>query len=188
MVISPFANPFMPYDMNKVFRINGGWGWRGERTIARWYTMYATIIQSRDWLPDEIGGVVWLAMDNVASSIYIPVYCCVTDLPEPYKTPGRPDGFNTKSAWWAFNRLGTLAAQRWGDMHHDLDAVWNPWQAELLQNQGKIEAEALAMYKKNKPGRTIEYLTRYTFEWGKRVVAKAWELGDLLWTRYDELF
>ncbi|UCH85741.1 MAG: C69 family dipeptidase, partial [Candidatus Latescibacterota bacterium] len=32
--ISPLANPFMPYDMNKIFNINGGWGWRGERTIA----------------------------------------------------------------------------------------------------------------------------------------------------------
>ena len=52
-VISPLANPHLPYDMNKLFRINGGWGWRGERTIARWYTMYATIIQCRDWLPDE---------------------------------------------------------------------------------------------------------------------------------------
>jgi len=31
-VLSPFANPFMPYDMNKLFKINGGWGWRGERT------------------------------------------------------------------------------------------------------------------------------------------------------------
>ena len=188
MVISPLANPFMPYDMNKVFRINGGWGWRGERTIARWYTMYATIIQSRDWLPDEIGGVVWLAMDNVASSIYIPVYCCVTELPEPYKTPGRPNGYTTESAWWAFNRLGTLAAQRWGDMRHDLDAVWVPWQRELLEKQGEVEAEALAMYKKNNPEKTIEYLTRYTGSWGDRVVAKALELGDLLWTRYDELF
>ncbi|MCI0495021.1 C69 family dipeptidase, partial [candidate division KSB1 bacterium] len=37
--ISPLANPFMPYDMNPLFKINGGWGWRGERPIARWYTM-----------------------------------------------------------------------------------------------------------------------------------------------------
>jgi len=47
MVISPLANPHMPYDANKLFKINGGWGWLGERTIARWYTMYATIIQCR---------------------------------------------------------------------------------------------------------------------------------------------
>jgi dipeptidase len=188
MVISPLANPFMPYDMNKVFRINGGWGWRGERTIARWYTMYATIIQSRDWLPDEIGGIVWLAMDNVATSIYIPVYCSVSDLPAPYKTPGRPAGYNQESAWWAFNRLGTLAAQRWGDMRHDVDAVWIPMQQDLLDNQQVVEAEALSIYQKDNPFRTIEYLTEYTGSWGEKVVAKAWKLGDFLWSKYDELF
>lgn len=187
-VISPLANPFMPYDMNKIFKINGGWGWRGERTIARWYTMYATIIQSRNWLPDEIGGVTWLAMDNVATSIYIPVYCSVTDLPEPYKTPGRPDGYTTESAWWAFNRLGTLTAQRWGDMRYDVEAVWNPWQKELFMNQKNIEEEALKLYEPGKPDKTITFLTDYTNKWGHKVVNKAWELGDFLWTKYDELF
>ena len=188
MIISPLANPFLPYDMNKLFRINGGWGWRGERTIARWYTMYATIIQCRNWLPDAIGGVVWLAQDNVATSIYIPIYCSVTDLPEPYKTPGRVNGYTTGSAWWAFNRLGTLTAQRWGDMRHDVDEVWNEWQKELFNKQKEVEEEALALYNQKKPERTIEFLTEYTTEWGEKVVKKAWELGDFLWTKYDELF
>jgi dipeptidase len=185
--ISPLANPFMPYDMNKLFRINGGWGWRGERTIARWYTMYATITQSRDWLPDEVGGVVWLAFDNVASSIYVPVYCSVTDLPVSYKTPGRVDGYRHDSAWWAFNRLGTLTAQRWGDMRHDVTAVWGPMQRELFDNQPAVEAQAVKLLEKNqKKART--YLTNYTIEWGDRVVERAWRLGDELWTKYDEKF
>ncbi len=188
MVKSPLANPHMPYDMNKLFRINGGWGWLGERTIARWYTMYATIIQCRNWLPDEIGGVAWLAVDNVASSIYIPVYGCVTDLPVSYKTPGRPNGYTTESAWWAFNRLGTLAAQRWGDMHKDLDAVWIPWQNELFERQAAVEKKAQELFIPGKPAKTIEYLTNYTIYWGEKVVKKAWELGDFLWTKYDELF
>ena len=187
-VISPLANPHMPYDMNKLFRINGGWGWRGERTIARWYTMYATIIQCRDWLPDEIGGVVWLAQDNVATSIYIPVYCSVTDLPDSYETPGRVNGYTTQSAWWAFNRLGTLTAQRWGDMRHDVDSVWMPWQAELLKNQDIVEKKAMELYHTDGPGSAIRFLTGYTMEWGEKVVQKAWDLGDHLWTRYDELF
>jgi len=188
VVISPLANPHMPYDANKLHKINGGWGWRGERTIARWYTMYATIIQCRDWLPDEIGGVVWLAMDNVATSIYVPVYCSVTDLPQSYKTPGRPNGYTTESAWWAFNRLGTLTAQRWGDMRHDVDAVWNPWQKELFENQKLIEQQALDLYKPKKPEKTREFLTKYSDEWGNKVVNKAWKLGDFIWTRYDEKF
>ncbi|MBT3207817.1 MAG: peptidase C69 [Bacteroidetes bacterium] len=184
-VLSPLANPFMPYDMNKVFKINGGWDWRGERTIARWYTMYGTITQSRDWLPDYIGGCVWLAQDNIASSIYIPVYCSVTDLPESYKTPGRVTGMSRKSAWWAFNYLGTTAAQRWGDMRQDVDAVWGPWQKELFENQEKIEKQAqdITNSKKRK-----KFLTDYTNKWGIKVVDKAWSLGDFLWTKYDEKF
>ncbi len=186
-VISPFANPFMPYEMNKIFKINGGWGWRGERTIARWYTMYATITQSRDWLPDEIGGVVWLAWDNVATSVYVPLYCCITDVPESYKTPGRTKGFNRESAWWAFNRLGTLTAQRWGDMRKDVEAVWKPLQDELLRNQKSIEEKAKRIYGED-PAAVRKFLTEYCIKQGKRVVEMCWRLGDFLWTKYDEKF
>jgi dipeptidase len=185
--ISPLANPFMPYDMNPLFKINGGWGWRGERTIARWYTMYATITQSREWLPDEVGGVTWLAFDNVASSIYVPIYCSVTDLPESYKTPGRKTGFSRESAWWAFNRLGTLTAQRWGDMRHDVTAVWAPMQQELFSNQAQLEEDALKLLKKDRK-KARKYLTDYTNKWGNAVVRQAWDLGDYLWTKYDEKF
>jgi len=186
-VISPLANPQMPYDENKLFDINGGWGWRGERTIARWYTMYATIIQSRDWLPDAVGGVVWLAMDNVATSIYVPVFCSVTDLPESYKTPGRPNGFTRESAWWAFNRMGTLACQRWGDMRYDVEAVWKPMQKELFEKQAKVDEQALELFDNN-PKKAIEFLTDYSLMWGNKVVEEAWKLGDFLWTKYDEKF
>ena len=42
--------------------------------------------------------------------------------------------------------------------------------------------------KTGKHKKVIEYLTNYTIDWGEKVVKKAWELGDLLWTRYDEKF
>ncbi|NOR88533.1 MAG: peptidase C69 [Bacteroidales bacterium] len=187
MVISPLANPFMPYDANKLHKVNGGWGWLGERTIARWYTMYGTIIQCRSWLPDMIGGVEWLALDNIASSIYIPVYAGTTDLPESYKTPGRPNGYTHESAWWAFNRMGTLTSQRWGDMRHDVDAVWLPMQEELFSNQAAFEKEALGLYNIS-PEKCSKHLTNYTIEWGNKVVDEAWKLGDDLWTKYDEKF
>jgi dipeptidase len=149
--------------------------------------MYATIIQCRNWLPDEIGGVTWLAMDNVATSVYIPVYSCVTDLPDYYKTPGRPNGYTRESAWWAFNRLGTLAAQRWGDMRHDVDALWNPIQEELFEKQDSVEEEAMRLLKEDRE-KGIQFLTKYTNRWGTEVVEKAWDLGDFLWTKYDEKF
>ncbi len=185
--ISPLANPFMPYDMLPLFKINGGWGWRGERTIARWYTMYATIIQCRDWLPDPIGGLVWLAHDNVATSIYTPLYCGITDVPESYNTRGRVTGYTRESAWWAFNRLSTLTAQRWGDMRQDVTAVWAPMQEELFTNQKALEEKALYYHDMN-PQKATTFLTEYSMKWADRIVREAWKLGDHLWTKYDEKF
>ncbi len=186
-IMSPLANPQMPYDDLKLHKINGGWGPLGERTIARWYTMYATIIQLRNWLPDEIGGIEWLAMDNVASSVYVPIYGSVTDLPEEYKTPGRINGYTLKSAWWIFNRTGTLAAQRWGDMHKDLDAVWLPMQKSFVEEVGTIDQKANELYKKD-PKEAVEFLNQYSNKKGSMVMERCIELGDLLWTKYDEKF
>jgi len=177
----------MPYDENKMLGLYGGWGILGERTIARWYTMYATIIQCRSWLPDEVGGIVWLAQDNAATSIYVPVYAGVTDLPETFKTPGRPDGYSMKSAWWAFNRLGTLSSQRWGDMRHDVAKVWGPMQKELFEAQINIDNHASRLEARN-PKEAKRFLTDYTIQWGDKVVDEAIRLGDFLWTKYDEKF
>jgi len=138
--------------------------------------------------PVTLDLLVSIFKDYYEGTIYIPVYCSVSDLPEPYKTPGRPSGYTTESAWWAFNRLGTMAAQRWGDMRHDVDEVWEPWQQELFQNQKYVEEQALKIYSMDNPDETIKFLTDYTNEWGYKVVKKAWELGDFLWTKYDELF
>ena len=194
-VISPLANPFMPYDALSIHNVNGGWfhidkksghiQFLGERTIARWYTMYGTITQSRNWMPDQVGGVVWLAQDNIATSIYVPVYCSVSHLPKSYSTPGRKNGYTHESAWWAFNRLGSLTAQRWGDMRHDVTDVWQPMQLEMFKNQKKFEDKVINMksIKKQK-----KILTNYTNEWGNKVVNRAWKLGDFLWTKYDEKF
>jgi len=197
-VISPLANPFMPYDQLELDKVNGGWfhvnpktnhiQFLGERTIARWYTMYGTITQSRSWLPDAIGGKVWLAMDNIATSIYIPVYCGAKYLPKYYATPGRVNGFTRESAWWAFNRLGTLTAQRWGDMRHDVDAVWNPMQKQMFDEVSSVESEALKLSKAGEQKKMIDFLTDYTNKWGNTVVERAWKLGDELWTKYDEKF
>lgn len=196
--ISPLANPFLPYDQLKIDDVNGGWyhvddktgdiRFLGERTIARWYTMYATITQSRSWLPDEVGGVVWLAQDNVATSVYIPVYSNITHLPESYKVKGRVTGYTLESAWWAFNRLGTLTAQRWGDMRHDVDKVWVPMQEELFANQQDFEREVINQLKSGEREKAIEKLTGYTNQWGDKVVDEAIKLADMLWTKYDEKF
>ena len=53
---------------------------------------------------------------------------------------------------------------------------------------GCLEHQALELYKRGKKDELIDFLTRYTLEWGEKVVDEAWEMGDMLWTRYDEKF
>lgn len=183
--ISPHANPFMPYDQMPLFKINGGWNKLGERTIARWYTTYATIIQLRNWLPPEVGGVVWFAWDNVATSVYTPLYSGITDVPDTYKVCGRETGFSRDAAWWAFNRLSTLTSQRWGDMRHDVMSVWDEYQQNLFANQSDIEKEVVEMLDNDRSA-ALKKLTDYSNKHASEIIDKAWDLGDFLWNKYDE--
>ena len=151
-VKSPLANPFMPYEMNRMLRINGGWGWRGERALARWYCMYVTVTQSRSWLPDPVGGVVWFGYGNPAMTTYAPLYAGITDLPDDYETDGRTTGFSRRSAWWAFNRAATLAAHRWGEMRVDVAEVRGPLQEKLLARQAEIAARVVPLLESDPRG------------------------------------
>jgi dipeptidase len=184
-VKSPLANPFMPYEMNKLFRINGGWGWRGERQLARWYCEYATVTQSRGWLPDAVGGVVWFGYGNTAMTVYVPMYAGIDDLPESYQTDGRTTGYSRKSAWWAFHRAATLAAHRWGDMRRDVAEVRDPMQEKLLASQADVAATFVRL-NTDSPAKARAYLTGATRKACLEAVEAYWNLGDSLWTKYDE--
>ena len=183
---SPYANPFMHYDMMPLFKINGGWDHMGERCIARYYCTYATIIQARGWLPNEIGGLVWFGYDNPAMTAYAPIYIGIENVPEPYKFCGRP-GFNRDSGWWAFNRVADLSAQKWGHMRHDVKKVWKDFEEKVFKKQKEIEEKALALYKKN-PKKARKFLTQYSNDWMNKLVAAYWKLGDDLWSKYTGKF
>ena len=186
LVKSPYANPFMDYDMMPLFKINGGWNELGERCIARYYCTYATIIQVRSWLPNDIGGLVWFGYDNPAMLTYAPIYAGIENVPESFKICGRP-GFNRDCAWWAFNRVADLSAQKWGHMRHDVAKVRDVLQKEVLDKQEEIEKQALALYKKN-PKKARKFLTRYCSDFLDKIVKAYWKLGDDLWSKYTGKF
>lgn len=183
---SPYANPFMHYDMMPLFKVNGGWGKMGERCIARYYCTYVFISQSRDWLPDPIGGLLWLGWDNPAMTSYAPIYCGITDVPESYKVCGRP-GFNRDCAWWAFNRVADLAAQKWGHMRVDVDSVRKPIEEQAFANQESLEKKAVELYNKD-PHNAKEFLTNHCTKFCKQIVESYWDLGDHLWSKYTGVF
>ncbi len=186
-VKSPYANPFMDYDQMPLWKINGALGEMGERTIARYYCVYFIVTQSRDWLPDPVGGVCWFAWDNPAATCHAPLYCGITDLPASWKfggPKGRP-AYTEESAWWAFNRASVIAAHRWGDMRKDVYAVRDPFRRQAFDEQKRIDDEAAKLYAED-PRKAAEYLTKYSCDFCARITAAYWKLGDDLFTKYDE--
>jgi dipeptidase len=147
--------------------------------------MYVTVTQSRSWLPDPVGGIVWFGYDNPAMTTYVPLYAGIQDLPEEYKTDGRTTGFSRRSAWWAFNRVATLAAHRWGDMRADVAEVRDPLQEKYFAQQKEVDEQATALFDQD-PAQARTYLTGVSGDACAEVTAAYWNLGDLLWTKYDE--
>ncbi len=179
-VKSPIANPFLNRELKELLNI------QNERTIACIRATYVQITQSRSWLPNEIGGVVWFGYDNPAATPHTPFYIGNTTMPKSYMVDARTK-FNKESAWWAYRVVAQLALFRWQDMIVDIDLVWNEIENKAFSDQAKIEEEALTRYKKN-PNDAIEFLTKYSNTIANNAVDRYWLLYEELWTKYTQQF
>ncbi len=179
-VKSPVANPFMNTDLRELL------GVERERTIASGAATYLQITQSRSWLPDPIGGVVWLGYDNPVTTPHIPFYIGITQMPASYMVDGRRE-FSRDCGWWAFRRASKLAYIRWQDAKGVLEAVWRPMEDEAFSRQADVEAEALRLYRED-PARAEAFLTEYSHRLANAAVERYWKLGDELWVRFNNVF
>ena len=59
------------------------------RTVSVPWCAYSTVIQLRSWLPDEVGGVAWMALDNPGESPRFPIFCGTTELPKLLQVCGQ---------------------------------------------------------------------------------------------------
>ena len=83
----------------KVDGVEYGW----ERPISTQQTAFSSVTQSRAWLPNPIGGLVWFGMDDSYTSCYLPFYCGIDALAQELyaaarstSSPGtRPGGSST---------------------------------------------------------------------------------------------
>ena len=157
-----------------------------ERPVCVPYCTYLQITQSRNWLPNEIGGVVWLGYDNPSTTPHTPFYCGITRMPESYMVDGRW-GFRRDCAWWAFRRVSKLALFRWQDMTQDIARVWQKIEGQAFSDQAKIEEEALALLKED-PEKARQFLTEYCVKLAEDAVKSYWDLGDDLWAKYARYF
>ncbi len=153
-VKSPLATPFPGSDMRKLMKQTY------RRPVARHRGHYGMIMQLRGWLPDEIGGVYWVYLDNPYFSPYVPIYAGNISVAETY-TIYDPNKYDEKSARWAIDFVDNLANLKFQEIIKDVHAVRDPFENEIFSKQAQVEAEALSLYKKS-PREAQEYLTAYT--------------------------
>ncbi len=180
LVQSPVANPFMNSEIRKLLKVPY------ERTICCARATYLMVTQSRSWLPDPIGGVVWLGYDNPATTPHVPIYCGISTMPESYMVDGR-EKFRRDCAWWAFRRVSQLCGFRYQVMSKDVEVVWKEIEEKAFTNQPEFEKKMLELYKSD-PETVIELLTQYSLEIANGAVERYWKLGDELWSKYNRYF
>ncbi|MDE6236716.1 MAG: C69 family dipeptidase [Muribaculaceae bacterium] len=93
-----------------------------ERAIATQQTGWSFVSQSRDWLPDEVGGILWFGTDDTNTSVYMPFYCGMTSIPSELK-PGDVNTFDFDSNFWMTNWVANQAYNRYDLMIPDIRKV-----------------------------------------------------------------
>lgn len=72
---SPVGNPWMTTNALNTYNFLSDNAVTFQRTVSVAWCSYSHVIQLRDWLPDAIGGVCWISVDNPAESPRIPIFC-----------------------------------------------------------------------------------------------------------------
>lgn len=115
-----------------------------ERAIATQQTGWSFVSQSRDWLPDAVGGVLWFGTDDTNTSVYMPFYCSMTEVPAEL-APGDINNFSFDSNFWMTNWVANQAYNRYDLMIPDIRKVQNGLESKFQDSRAGKEKEYVAM-------------------------------------------
>ena len=92
------------------------------RTVSVSWCAYSTVIQLRSWLPDDIGGVAWIALDNPGQSPRFPVFAGCTELPMMLGICGQHSK-RDDAALWHYREANRISSLKWGQTRESLQAA-----------------------------------------------------------------
>ncbi len=155
-----------------------------ERAISTQQTGFSFVAQSRSWLPDPVGGILWFSVDDSYSTVYVPMYCGITQVPETYAVGnGSMMEFSDNSAFWVFNQVSNLAYTRYKDMIVDIQKVQTALEGKFIAHTSVVDKAATDLYKTD-PAKAREFLTDYSVNQANSTVMRWKELYRYLFTKY----
>ena len=155
-----------------------------ERPISTQQTAFSSISQSRAWLPNPIGGVIWYGMDDSFTTCYLPFYCGIDAVPKSFAA-GSIKKFSWDSAWWVFNVAANYAYTKYSHIVPEIQAAQKDVESNLLALQPAVEKTAVEL-SKSSPNLMTRYLTDYSVMHAEQTVSRWRALTEHLITKYND--
>lgn len=177
----PFGNPYRWRPLT--WEVDGK-TYCNERATATQQTGFSFVSQSRSWLPNEIGGIIWFGMDDAASTVYAPIYSSSTRIPESFKV-GNGDmmTYSNTSAFWIFNQVTNFAYTRYNIIHPEIEAKQQARELKYIAYTPAIDKAAQALYENDK-ALAVEFLTDYSVNTANRLTKDWRDFYEYLFVKY----
>ncbi len=155
-----------------------------ERATSTQQTGFSFVAQMRSWLPDPIGGIHWFGVDDTYSTVYSPMYCGITEVPESFAVGnGSMMEFSDDAAFWVFNQVSNFAYTRYNVMIPDIQKRQKELENYYVNMVTSIDITAAELYKRDK-NKSRTFLTEFSKSIGNYTVREWKNLYQYLFTRY----
>jgi dipeptidase len=155
-----------------------------ERAIATQQTGFVIVPQMRNWLPDEIGGILWFGVDDADMAVFTPLYSSILASPECYRA-GNGDmlTFSWTSAFWIHNWVANMAYHKYSFMIEDIRKVQQELENGYQDVIPAIDKAAAELLVKD-PVEARNFLTWFSTTTADNATARWKELGEYLLVKY----
>lgn len=162
-VVSPVANPWMGSTMQQTLNMLAPGTVNFKRTVSVAWCSYSFVAQLRDWLPDQVGGICWVSVDNPAQSPHIPVFCGTTALPEAFGRCGQKK--YDEGAWlWQYRRANKLATVAWQRTKKQHMAAVMHHEGAAFSGLKSLEDNVKGMKNPAKAGKQLNAYTQQVYD------------------------
>ncbi len=177
-VVSPVANPWLGGNMQKMLNAIAPGTIDFKRTVSVAWCSYSFVAQLRDWMPDDVGGICWMAVDNPGQSPRIPIFCGTTRLPKAFSLCGHKK-YNEDAILWQYRKANKLATVAWQSTKKGHLAEVLRLEREAFDGLNTLEPSVKGV----KPEQRADMLNSYTFRvydnssyaW-RQLEAKYWQM------------
>ncbi len=155
-----------------------------ERATATQQTGFVFVSESRNWLPDPIGGIFWFGVDDASTTVFNPIYCSVTEIPECFRVGnGNLVTYSPTSAFWLFNLVANMCYSRYDMMSGDAIKVQKRLELGYIAETAETDDKAVKLYEKD-VWEARDYLTAYSLKTAKNTFDEWKTLSEYLLVKY----